>query len=62
MVEELCEVVEVRRVSDRVMSVMLVFEDDVLRLICWYSLQSGRILGRNTVFMMSGVVSEICII
>ena len=33
--EELCErLVEVRRVSDRVMSVAVVFEEDVLRLIC----------------------------
>ena len=40
--EELCEkVVEVRRVSDRVMT-LVVFEEDVLRLICWYALQSGR--------------------
>ena len=40
--EELCEmVVEVRRVSDRVMSVV-VFEEDVLRLICGYAPQSGR--------------------
>ena len=42
--EELCEeVVEVRRVSDRVMTVV-VFEEDVLRLICGYALQSGRSL------------------
>ena len=40
--EEMCEeVVEVRRVSDRVMTVV-VFEEDVLRLICWYAPQSGR--------------------
>ena len=40
--EELCEkVVEVRRVSDRVMTVV-VFEEDVLRLICGYSPQIGR--------------------
>ena len=40
--EQLCEmVVEVRRVSDRVMTVV-VFEEDVLRLICGYALQSGR--------------------
>ena len=39
--EELCEkVVEVRRVSDRVMTVV-VFEEDVLRLICRYASQSG---------------------
>ena len=33
--------VEVRRVSDRVMTVVI-FEEDVLRLICLYDLQSGR--------------------
>ena len=39
--EELCEnVLEVRRVSDRVMTVV-VFEEDVLRLICGYALQRG---------------------
>ena len=40
--EELCEkVVEVRRVSGRVMTVV-VFEEDVLRLICGCALQGGR--------------------
>ena len=38
--EELCEkVVEVRRVSDRVMTA--VYDEDVLRLICGYAPQSG---------------------
>ena len=37
MKEELCEkVVEVRRVSDRVTTVVA-FVEDVLRLICWYA-------------------------
>ena len=41
--EEPCEkVVEARRVSDRVMAVVFVFEEDVLRLICGQALQSGR--------------------
>ena len=41
--EELCEkVVEVRRVSDRVMTFVAVFEEDVLRLIFDYALQSQR--------------------
>ena len=41
--EELCEeVVDVRRVSDRVMTLAVVFEEDVLRLICGYAPQSGR--------------------
>ena len=33
-VEMCAKVVEVRRVSDRVMIVVVVFEEDVLRLIC----------------------------
>ena len=49
--EELCKkVVEVRRVSDRVMTVAVVFEEDVLRLICWHALQSGRSLGEKQSF------------
>ena len=45
MKEELCEkVVEVRMESDRVISVVVVFEEDVLRLIGRYVPQSGRSL------------------
>ena len=44
MKEELCErVVEVKRVSDRMIAVVLVFEKDVLRLIYMYAQHSGRI-------------------
>ena len=51
--EELCEkVVEVRRVSDRVMTVVVV-EEDVLRLISWYAPQSGRSLEENQKNQMS---------
>ena len=51
--EELCEnVVGVRIVNDRVMEVVLVFEEDVMRLICWYALRSGRSFER-AVFPMS---------
>ena len=40
--EKLCDkVVEVRRLSDRVKTVV-VFEENVLRLICGYALLSGR--------------------
>ena len=40
--EELCEkVVKVRMVSDRVIT-LVVFEEDVLRLICGYAPQSGK--------------------
>ena len=35
---------DVRRVSDTVMAIVLVFEEDVLRLICEYAPQSGRSL------------------
>ena len=42
MVDEQCEVMEVRRVSDRVMAVVLVFEEGVLRLIYEYIPQIGR--------------------
>ena len=42
--EELCEnVVEVRRVSNKVMT-LVVLEEDVLRLICGHAPQSGRSL------------------
>ena len=45
MEEEVCEkVVEVRRMSDRVMAVVLAFKTDVLRLIYVYVLQCGRSL------------------
>ena len=48
--EELCEkMVEVRRVSDRVMTVV-VFEEDVLRLICWYAPHGGRNLEEEQSF------------
>ena len=43
-----------RRVSDRVMAVVLVFE---LKLICVYAPQSGSSL-EDSLFMMSWMVSE----
>ena len=42
--------VEVRRVSDRMMTVVVVFEEDVLRLICGYAPQSGRSLEEKQSF------------
>ena len=43
MVKELCEkAVEVRRKSNRVMTVVMAFEEEVVRIICLYGLQSGR--------------------
>ena len=48
--EELCEkVVEVRMVSDGVMTVV-VFEEDVLRFICGHDPQSGRRLEEKQSF------------
>ena len=41
--EELCEkVVEVRRKSDRVMTIVMAFEEEVVRIVCVYGPQSGR--------------------
>ena len=41
--EELCEkVVEVRRSCDRVMAIGLVFEEEVVRVVCAYAPQSGK--------------------
>ena len=49
--EELCEeVVEVRSVCDRVMSLYVVFEEDVLRLICKCVPQIGRSLEEKQSF------------
>ena len=60
--EELCErVVRVRRVSDRVMTVVC-YEEDVLRLIWEYATQSGRCLEENSHLMMSCKVSGMCIV
>ena len=43
MNKELCEkVVEISRSSDGVMTFVLVFEEDVPKLICGYALKSGR--------------------
>ena len=43
MKEELCvKVVEVRRKSDRVIAIVLVFEKEVLRVIYAYALKVGR--------------------
>ena len=43
MKEELCEkIVEVRRKSDRVMAIMLVLEEEVIRVICAYTPQVGK--------------------
>ena len=39
--------VEVGRVSGRVMTLVAVFDEDVLRLICGYSPQGGRSLEEN---------------
>ena len=47
----MCEkVVEVRRVNYRVMAVVLVFEEDVLRLVCGHTPQNGRSLKEKQSF------------
>ena len=53
---DLCEkLVEVRRKSNRVVAVMLAFEEEVVRIICVYDPQSGRRseVQRKSVFMMN---------
>ena len=55
------KVVEVRRASNRVMTVAVVFEEDVLRLICGYASQSGRSLEEKQSFYDKLNVSGICI-
>ena len=44
------KVMELGRMSDRVMAVVLVFEDIVLKLICAYIGQSGRSLEAKEIF------------
>ena len=49
--EEQCEkMASVRRVSDRVMTSVVVFEEDVLRLMCGHVPQSGRCLEEKQSF------------
>ena len=38
------DVIEVRRVSDRVMSLVVVFVEEGLRVVCAYAPQSGKSL------------------
>ena len=47
------KVLEVGMVSDRVMTLLIVFEEDALRLICGYSLLSGRSFEKSSLFMTS---------
>ena len=52
--EELCEkVVDVGRVRDGVVAVVLIFEEGVPRLICRYTLQNERCFLEKRLFMMS---------
>ena len=61
MKEELCKkVVEVRRKSDRVMEMVLVFEEEVIRVICAYAPQVGRSQCQKDRFLMIWQVSGIC--
>ena len=61
--EELYEkVVEVRRLRDRVTTLVVVFEEDVLRLICGNAPQIDEAWKPSTLYMMSRNVSGICIL
>ena len=49
--KELCEkVVEVQRKSDRVMTVVMALEEEVVRIICAYGPQSGRTGAKKKLF------------
>ena len=51
--EELYDkVVEVRRVNDRVMSLVIVLELKVLRVVCAYAPQSGKSMEENNFCLM----------
>ena len=53
MEKELCEkVVEVRRRSDRVMMVVFVLEEEVLRIIYVYAHRVAERLQKKSIFMM----------
>ena len=59
--EDRCEKVgEIIRVSDGVMAVMLVFVEDVLRLICGVAPQSGRSLEEKLSFYERCVGHALC--
>ena len=61
--EELCEkVINVRRVNERMMTVVVVPEEDGLRLICGYPPQCGRSCKKNSLLLMSRKMSWICIV
>ena len=51
MKEELCKkVVEVQRKGDRVMTVVMVLEEEVVKIICVYGWQSGRTVAEKECF------------
>ena len=51
VIKELCEkVLEVKRVSDRAVTAVVVSEEEVVRLICRYAPQSGRSLEEKQSF------------
>ena len=61
--EELCEkVVDTRSVRDRVKTIVAVFEEDVLWLICGYAFKVDDAWRKNSLFMMSLNASGICIL
>ena len=60
-VKDVLCVVEVRRVSNGVVAVVLLFEQGVLTLICGYAPHSGRILEENQFVVISLKMGWECI-
>ena len=61
LVKELCEkAVEIRRKSDRVMAVVLAFEEEVTRVICAYAPRLEDQSARKINAIMTQQVSGIC--
>ena len=59
--EELCKkVVDVQRKSDRMMAMVLVFEENVIEIICAYFSQVGRSECEKDQFVITWQVSGIC--
>ena len=57
--EELYDkVIEVRRVNDRVMSLAIVLEGEVVRVLCAYAPQSGKSMEEKKSFMMINQENE----
>ena len=54
--EDLCDgAVEVQRISDKVMLMVLVFGEEIMRVICTYGPQSGKTMEEKVNEEMNGV-------